>query len=74
MGWYPPAAASPGSRQEGVSTLLQDVATSYFHLWPGRVSEDFTASSLCTSPPPSSTSRYPWQGCGQTGIEVPEFK
>lgn len=29
-----PPAASPGSRQEGVSALLQDVATSYFHLWP----------------------------------------
>lgn len=70
MGWYPPAA-SPRSRQEGVSALLQGVATSYFHLWPRRASEDFTASSLCLPPPPSSTSRYPWQGCGQRGIGLP---
>ena len=55
-----PLAASSGSGQEGVSALLQDVATSYFHLWPRRVSEDFTASSLCRTPPPSGTSRYPW--------------
>lgn len=47
-----------GSRQERVSTLLQGVATSYFHLWPGRVSEDFTASRLPMPPPRSSTPRF----------------
>lgn len=55
MGWSPHFCI-PWLQAGGVSALLQDVATSYFHLWPWRASEDFTASSLRLPPPPSSSS------------------
>lgn len=68
MRWHAPCCAL-SSRHERVSTLLQGVATSYFHLWLRRVSEDFTASRLPMPPPRSSTPGLP---CGQTCVKVPE--
>lgn len=60
MRWHAPCCAL-SSRHERVSTLLQGVATSYFHLWLRRVSEDFTASRL-PMPPPRSTHQVPPAG------------